>query len=146
MCVRRCLNPDDSHLRLLISWGQIKDVAQFVVIYAILVLAFSLLFVGVGDIASLHPVCDADNDEGRMFMSCRPSYFILRTLFQVCFAPWVASHRPHLSQPCPRLTSSLFQSFGEFFLEEMNNDASVAFLVITFLILNVILMNLLIAM
>ena len=41
---------------------------------------------------------------------------------------------------------TLFQSFGEFFLEELDNDASVIFLIITFLVLNIVLMNLLIAM
>ena len=110
-----------SRLGLIVSifMAMIKDVAQFVLIYSILVLAMSMLFLGIGDLPSLRPECDADNEEERLWMSCRPSYFILRTLFQ---------------------------SFGDFYLEEMNNDAGVAFVIITFLILNVVLMNLLIAM
>jgi cytochrome c oxidase subunit IV len=40
-----------SRLGLIVSifMAMIKDVVQFVVIYAILVLAFSMLFLGVGD-------------------------------------------------------------------------------------------------
>ena len=99
-------------------WCQIKDVAQFVVIYAILVLAFSLLFLGVGDLASLRPMCDPDNEDGRMFVSCRPSYFILRTLFQVCFAfvcPGPSLPAPphaHLSHFSLSCSSCLFTCFN----------------------------------
>ena len=53
------------------------------------------------------------------FISCVPSYFFLRTLFQ---------------------------SFGDFFLDEMHNDIAVVALILTFLTLNIVLMNLLIAM
>ena len=40
----------------------------------------------------------------------------------------------------------LFQSFGEFFLEEMPNPYSIVVLLLNFVILNIVLMNLLIAM
>lgn len=99
-----------------ISIAMVADVAQFMIIYVILVLAMSMVFLGVGDPKHLLP---DDCDEDMLYMSCRPAYFFMRTLFQ---------------------------SFGEFFLEELDNDASVIFLVVTFLVLNIVLMNLLIAM
>ena len=115
-----------SRLGLIVSifFAMIQDVAQFIVVYAILVLAMSMLFLGVGDSSTIMPVCTNGTDQtyhedGRLYLSCRPANFFLRTLFQ---------------------------SFGEFFLDDMKNDASVMFLILTFLILNIVLMNLLIAM
>ncbi len=107
-----------SNIGLIVSifMAMMADVAQFVVFYVILVLAMSMVFLGVGDPKYLLPEdCDSDS----LYMSCRPAYFFMRTLFQ---------------------------SFGEFFLEELDNDASVIFLILTFLVLNIVLMNLLIAM
>ena len=107
-----------SNIGLIVSifMAMMADVGQFVVFYVILVLAMSMVFLGVGDPKYLLPEdCDSDS----LYMSCMPSYFFMRTLFQ---------------------------SFGEFFLEELDNDASVLFLILTFLVLNIVLMNLLIAM
>jgi len=108
-----------SNLGLIVSifMAMMADVAQFVIFYVILVLAMSMVFLGVGDPKYLLP--DNCGDDA-LYMSCRHNaYWFMRTLFQ---------------------------SFGEFFLEELDNDASVIFLIITFLVLNIVLMNLLIAM
>jgi hypothetical protein len=118
--VLRSFYMSDLGLTVSIFLAMIGDVTKFFVMYAILVLAMSMLFLGVGDPSMIFPDCPEEgHGDDFVFLQCRPANFFTRTLFQ---------------------------SFGEFFLEDMNNDASVIFLIITFLILNIVLMNLLIAM
>ena len=119
-------------IHVSIFFKMFKDVFYFIVIYFILMLSFAMMFVGVDDnLRYTHRDCSADvDDDGNarewsdphsdLYMSCeRQSYWVFRTVYQ---------------------------SFGEFFLEEAHSQLTVVILAIAFLILNIMLMNLLIAM
>ena len=98
------------------------DMMQWGMIYVILVVAMAMGPLGVADPQTLIQSCDEENDwsahDSDMKMTCFPGYNLYRTFFQ---------------------------SFGELFLEDMRNEISVVVLVVTFFVLNIMLMNLLIA-
>ena len=105
------------------------ELLKIAVIYLILLCGISALFMGFSEYTSLVPgVCvkDSTNSTHQLLgesesgiISCNPAYFFIRPLFQ---------------------------SFGEFSLGEMNNSASIILVVTTFVMLNLMLFNLLIAM
>merc|ERR1719183_2083029 len=112
----------------------LQDVLRFMVIYILFLFAFSFLMIGAGTpdavVDSCGPMTEGGKsrrDEGRgltseeryEFMSCWRSYWFFRTVFQ---------------------------AFGEFYMDEMTNSWAVVFVIMVFLLLNVVLMNLLIAM
>ncbi len=109
--------------------AMMSDVLQFMTIYLIVVMGFSVIFLGISDPASLLNDCSNDpapddaltvaTREQQLYMKCIPVNFIIRTLFQ---------------------------SFGEFFLDDMGNFTSLLFFIILFIITNVLLMNLLVAL
>jgi hypothetical protein len=103
------------------------DVIIFIIIYFVCLVACTMLFVGIASPDTLKPTCmegvltaiEGHPDAAMMHMECRSTYILMRTLFQ---------------------------SFGEFYLDEMQNTPSFVFLIVTFILLNVVLLNLLIAM
>ncbi len=103
------------------------DVSIWIIIYFVCLVACTMLFIGIASPDILNPTCmegDLESPEGhpdaaKMNMQCRSTYILLRTLFQ---------------------------SFGEFYLDEMANTPAMFYLVFTFILLNVVLLNLLIAM
>ena len=103
------------------------DVSIFIVIYFVCLVACTMLFIGIASPDILKPTCmegDLEPPEGhpdaaKMNIQCRSTYILLRTLFQ---------------------------SFGDFYLDEMANTPAVFYLIFTFILLNVVLLNLLIAM
>ena len=157
-------------LRSFVLWTQfnllvkiflkmMKDVVRFLLMYIILLLAFSILMIGVGSPDAVVDSCGNFNlssaadgrresaggdrgassgatvrgrlssgslvGEGRAneyhyeYVSCWRSYWFVRTVMQ---------------------------AFGEFYMDEMTNDWSIVVVILTFFIMNVVLMNLLIAM
>jgi hypothetical protein len=120
-----------SSMGLIISIfkAMMSDVWQFMVIYLIVVFGFSVIFLGISDPTSLLNDCSHDpapddvltvgTREQQLYMKCIPVNFFLRTLFQ---------------------------SFGEFFLDDMGNLTSLIFFILLFIITNVLLMNLLVAL
>jgi hypothetical protein len=112
----RCLVISSMGLIVSIFVAMIKDVLQFMVIYILVVLGFSVIFLGISDPKSLINDC---SHEPELYMKCIPSYFFFRTLFQ---------------------------SFGEFSLDDMGNSTSLFVLVVLFIITNILLMNLLVAL
>ena len=111
-----------------IFFRMFKDVMYFLVVYVILLIAISMLFLGTSDFPSLMPDWKTCNNSSGTemhnrtdigFMKCSKTYVFIRPLFQ---------------------------SFGDFFLGEMSNAPSLAFVIVNFLVLNLMLMNLLIAM
>ena len=99
-----------THLGILVSVfnSMISDVTRFLVLYLIMAISISMLFLGTANPNILEPNCK-DEDTGKIFMQCQKSYVFFRTIFQ---------------------------SFGEFQLEEMNNLTSITFLIFTFVLLN----------
>jgi len=98
------------------------DFAKFIVVYVVIILGMSILFVGVADPANLVKQCSDEGleDGSDYFMACNPAFFFVRTLFQ---------------------------SFGEFFeFAGITNSLSIVILIFTFFITNVLCLNLLIAM
>jgi hypothetical protein len=120
-----------SSMGLIISIfkAMMSDVWQFMVIYFIVVLGFSVIFLGISDPTSLLNDCSHDpapddvltvaTREQQLYMKCIAVNFFFRTLFQ---------------------------SFGEFFLNDMGNLTSLIFFILLFIITNVLLMNLLVAL
>jgi hypothetical protein len=108
-----------------------REFFQFLIIYVVLLLGFSMLFIGfAGDVTSIVPdTCSswkpADSTESLLenaganadsgLLSCIESYWIIRPLFQ---------------------------SFGEFALKEITNVPSLLILIFTFMVLNLMLINL----
>ena len=98
------------------------DVCQWLVIYFVLLFASIMLVIGVFDPSTVIENCDDEMDfsehSSDMYLQCKWEYVFLRTIFQ---------------------------SFGELFLEDIRNIASAIILIVIFVILNVVMMNLLIA-
>ena len=102
--------------------AMMHDFLQFLVVYFVIIIAMMILFVGVADPASLVKQCSRAGvaDGSDSYMSCISWFPFFRTVFQ---------------------------SFGEFFeFDGITNFPMIFFLIITFFITNVLLMNLLIAM
>jgi hypothetical protein len=114
-------------LLVAVFCAMLRDVSIFVIIYTILLVACTMLFIGIAPPEVLNPscgvgscTCDDDLGEGG-HMECKPSYILIRTLFQ---------------------------SFGDIstYLPEMTSSPAIIFLIFIFVLLNVVLMNLLIAL
>ena len=110
--------------------SMLRDVLWFLVMYVLFLVAFSMLMIGAGTPDSVVDSCGGmalrrdggvslSNEERYEYLSCWQSYWFFRTLFQ---------------------------SFGEFYLDEMTNAWAVIFVITMFFLMNVVLMNLLIAM
>jgi hypothetical protein len=131
LCFRvlRVLYISSMGLIVSIFKAMMSDVLQFMAIYIIVVLGFSVIFLGISDPKSLLNDCSQDpapddvltvaTREQQLYMKCIPFNFFLRTFFQ---------------------------SFGEFFLDDMGNLTSLIFFILLFIITNVLLMNLLVAL
>jgi hypothetical protein len=113
-------------LLVAVFYEMLRDVSIFVIIYTILLVACTMLFIGIAPPEVLNPrcgvgSCTCDDLGGDGLMECQPSYILVRTLFQ---------------------------SFGDIstYLPEMTNSPAIIFLIFVFVLLNVVLMNLLIAL
>jgi len=109
-------------LLVIVFLRMLKDVSNFFVVFLIFTLSFSVLLLGSGDPRGLIDKCRLEaGDPGAgdyVYAVCMSSWWFLRTLLQ---------------------------AFGELFLEEMNNEVSVVIMFAAFIVLNVVLLNLLIA-
>ena len=107
-----------------------NELSKFATIYVILLCGIAALFIGAGDYTSLMSgdCSESTNSTTKDLLLGAPESGIIS-----CHAGY-AIVRP------------LFQSFGEFALGEMTNSASIILVVMTFVFLNLMLMNLLIAM
>jgi hypothetical protein len=114
-------------LLVAVFYAMLRDVSIFVIIYTILLVACTMLFIGIAPPEVLNPrcgvgscTCDDDLGDGG-HMQCKASYILIRTLFQ---------------------------SFGDIstYLPEMTSSPAIIFLIFIFVLLNVVLMNLLIAL
>jgi len=147
-------------------------VVRWVVVFGFFVFAFSTLLFGAGDPRGILNKCDVALEEDvvpaasasgeaehYMFAACLGGWWLVRTVrcclcfarlrvllvsdaLPICLASFTAVWKPSLTSS----TSQIFQGFGELFLDEMTNEWSVAIVILTFIFLNVVLLNLLIAM
>ena len=135
---------------------------QFAVVFMIFVFGFATLLFGSGNPQGILDKCNIEYNEpsdpnGRrkqrasseagepadyVFAACTPTWFFTRTLLQVK----TSKHQQEKIQGMDtKFQSTHLQGFGELFLEEMTNIVSFIILIVTFVILNVVLLNLLIA-
>jgi hypothetical protein len=131
LCFRilRVLYISSMGLIVSIFKAMMSDVLQFMAIYILVVGGFSVIFLGISDPKSLLNDCSQDpapddvltvgTRESQIYMKCIPFNFFVRTLFQ---------------------------SFGEFFLDDMGNLTSLLIFFLLFIITNILLMNLLVAL
>lgn len=122
-------------LLVIVTQRMMRDVLKFAVVFMIFVFGFAILLFGSGNPTGILDKCNieyndpssrrksrASTEAGEpadyVFAACTPAWFFMRTLLQ---------------------------GFGELFLEEMINLPSFIILILTFVILNVVLLNLLIA-
>ena len=109
----------------LIFWTMIRDdVVKWLAIYVILYLSSVMLVLGVADRQTLILSCEHDTDFGEhssdLYMQCANSRFYL-------------------------FFRTIFQSFGELFLEDARNEMSIVVIIFLFLVFNIVMLNLLIA-
>jgi hypothetical protein len=120
-----------------------SDVLNWLVVYAILLIGFSMLFLGATDLQNLIPgfeTCTTGlNDSGQSNITQSDTWSISEA-WSISDSGRSSCHWSYI------FIRPMFQSFGEFSLAEMNNSPSLIFLVLTFFVLNLVLMNLLIAM
>jgi hypothetical protein len=109
-------------LLVIITKEMLKDVLIFFVVFLLLAWGFAVLMFGAGDPHGLIDKCNmvAGDPDGAdyLFASCIDNTGYLRTLLQ---------------------------GFGELFLDEMTNLIALCIMVVAFIILNVVMLNLLIA-
>ena len=107
---------------MYIFFEMMRDMIDWIVLYGMLLMAMAMLPLGIGEYETLIQHCEQDVDysahDSDIKMMCFWGYSFYKTVFQ---------------------------SFGELFLEDIRNETSAFFLIVTFFILNVMLMNLLIA-
>ena len=104
-------------LLVIITFEMFEDVFNFFVVFLVFALSFAVLLFDAG---SSKPYLEQDScGEGEAgYAPCIPVWWLLRTLLQ---------------------------GFGELFLDEMENELAFTFAVLAFIVLNVMLLNLLIA-
>ena len=116
------------------------DVLNWLVVYVILLCGFSMLFLGASDIEGLiQGIETCDSGLGEQY-EIGPSNITRSEAWGIPAAGWASCHWSYI------FIRTMFQSFGEFSLSEMKTAPSLIFLIFTFLVLNLVLMNLLIAM
>jgi hypothetical protein len=125
--VLRCLCLTRLGVTTGIFFSMLTDVCSWLLLYVILLIAISMLFVGTSSVETLVPgyeTCSNGTDLSggdlpeNGYIACSFAYVLIRPMLQ---------------------------SFGEFSLTEMTNLYSFAFLLITYFFLNLVLINLLIA-
>lgn len=140
----------------------LNDVIRFLVMYIIFLFAFSVLMVGAGSPRGATDKCNTMGlvfDEGRRrgSGSASPGIDGLNAGEKTeALAGGAASgqqipadQEDYQYVNCWQswwFMRTVFQAFGEFYLDEMTNDWSVIFVVLIFFLMNIVLMNLLIAM
>jgi hypothetical protein len=125
--VLRCLYLTNLGVTIGIFFSMLQDVLTWLILYVILLIAISMLFVGTSSVETLVPgyeTCSNGTDLSgddlpqNGYIGCSFAYVLIRPMLQ---------------------------SFGEFSLTEMTNLYSFAFLLVTYFFLNLVLINLLIA-
>jgi hypothetical protein len=125
--VLRCLCLTSLGVTIGIFFRMLTDVFTWLLLYVILLVAISMLFVGTASVDTLVPgyeTCSkgtdlsGDDPPENGYIACSLAYVFIRPMLQ---------------------------SFGEFSLAEMTNLYSFAFLLVTYFFLNLVLINLLIA-
>jgi hypothetical protein len=120
--ILRCLGLTKLGVTIGIFFSMLTDVLTWLLLYAILLIAISMLFVGTSSVDTLVPgyeTCSNGTDlPENGYIGCSFAYVLIRPMLQ---------------------------SFGEFSLSEMTNLYSFAFLLVTYFFLNLVLINLLIA-
>jgi hypothetical protein len=125
--VLRCLCLTKLGVTIGIFFSMLTDVCVWLLLYVILLVAISMLFVGTSSVEALVPgyeTCSNGTDMSggdlpeNGYIACSFAYVLIRPMLQ---------------------------SFGEFSLAEMTNLYSFTFLLITYFFLNLVLINLLIA-
>jgi hypothetical protein len=125
--VLRCLCLTNLGVTIGIFFSMLQDGLTWLLLYVILLIAISMLFVGTSSVETLVPgyeTCSKDTDLSgddlpeNGYIGCSFAYVLIRPMLQ---------------------------SFGEFSLTEMTNFYSFAFLLVTYFFLNLVLINLLIA-
>jgi hypothetical protein len=134
------------------------DVLNWLVVYVILLIGFSMLFLGATDLQNLIPGIEtcvtgldaaaarrkaSDKDTKSNFElsnSTNSNAFSISEAWGISNSGRTSCHWSYI------FIRPMFQSFGEFSLAEMNNSPSLFFLILAFFVLNLVLMNLLIAM
>jgi len=121
-------------LFVLMFWRMLEDVLVWIVLYLVFVFCFSSILMGAGDTKGLLDKCNIEGSsrrQGQTFMEAgEPGDY----LYMSCNQNFVHT-----------FLRTWFQGWGELFLDEMTNNESVLVLIVAFLILNVVLLNLLIA-
>ena len=120
--VLRCLYLTDLGVTIGIFFSMTKDILTWLALYAIVLVAISMLFVGTSSVEDLVPgyeTCSHSTDLSENgYIACSFAYVFMRPMLQ---------------------------SFGQFALAEMTNLYSFFFLLVTYFFLNLVLINLLIA-
>jgi hypothetical protein len=120
--VLRCFYLTPLGVTIGIFFSMTKDILSWLYLYAIVLVAISMLFVGTSSVETLVPgyeTCSGGTDVPENgYIACVFSYVFFRPMLQ---------------------------SFGEFSLSEMTNVYSFIFLLVTYFFLNLVLINLLIA-
>ncbi|EKX48626.1 hypothetical protein GUITHDRAFT_105770 [Guillardia theta CCMP2712] len=111
----------DIGILVWIIFKMFVDIIKFVFLYFIILLSLAVLMLGTTLPKALQDNCHVDMDQldNYNFITCYPTWWIYR---------------------------AMLLSWGDIHMEEMTNDASIGFLILTYVVLNVILLNLLIAL
>ena len=120
-----------------------SDVLNWLVVYTILLIGFSMLFLGATDLQNLIPgieTCVTGLDDSGQSNITQSDAWSISEAWSISDSGRSACHWSYI------FIRPMFQSFGEFSLAEMTNSPSLIFLVLAFFVLNLVLMNLLIAM
>jgi len=152
-----------------IFFKMMRDVMRFIIMYVIFIFAFSALMVGAGHPRSAIDKCYTaglavpadDGRRGRASVSADDKSAGEASLTGAGMSrpQYGGGAAASLQEPADQedfeyvtcwpswwFVRTIFQAFGEFYLDEMTNDWSVLVVIVIFFIMNVVLMNLLIAM
>lgn len=134
----------------------LSDVVRFLVMYLIFLVAFSILMVGAGSPSAATNKCNTMglvfDDDRRKSSSSGPfnaSDFAGLGEGRASEQQIPADQEDYEYVTCWQswwFVRTVFQAFGDFYLDEMTNDWSVIFVLVIFFLMNIVLMNLLIAM
>jgi hypothetical protein len=133
----------------------LSDVVRFLVMYLIFLVAFSILMVGAGSPSAAIDKCNTmglvydDRRKSSSSESFNSSIFAGPGGGRASEQRIPADQEDYEYVTCWQswwFLRTVFQAFGEFYLDEMTNDWSIVFVIIIFFLMNIVLMNLLIAM
>ena len=135
----------------------LNDVLRFLVMYVIFLFAFSILMVGAGDPRGAIDKCNTMGlvfDDERRKASASSGFGGFNASEDAGGGAASSKQVPADQEDFEYMHCwqswwffrTLFQAFGEFYLDEMTNDLSIVIVIALFILMNIVLMNLLIAM